>query len=234
LGDGALAYFGWPNADEAHADSAVRAALAVVEAVRPHHLAVRIGIATGLVVVGDLIWTGAGQELTAVGETPNLAARLQGLAEPDTVLVSAATRSLLGRLFDVQDLGPVELKGFDVPQRVWRVQRETRLATQSEALHSGPQTLLIGREEELALLVRHWQRTKSGEGRVILLSGEAGIGKSKLLAALGHQIANEPFFALRYFCSPHYIRSSPAWSRRRVLRAPIPPRSGFKSWKPSE
>jgi class 3 adenylate cyclase/tetratricopeptide (TPR) repeat protein/rhodanese-related sulfurtransferase len=203
VGDGIMAYFGWPNPDEAHAESAVRAALAVIEAMRAHLIAVRIGIATGLVVVGDLVRTGTGREFTAVGETPNLASRLQERAGPNTVVVSDATRLLLGRLFEMQDDGLASLKGFDQPQRIWRVTRETGFASRSEALYSERQLPLIGRETELDLLLRHWQRVKTGEGHCILLSGEPGIGKSRLLAALEHRIADEPHVALRYFCSPH-------------------------------
>ena len=127
LGDGVLAYFGWPNPDEAHADSAVRAGLAAIEALRRHQLPVRIGIATGLVIVGDLIGAGAAREHPAIGETPNLAARLQALAEPDTILVSEATRSQLGRMFEMDELGPLALKGFEKPVKAWRVRGETKL-----------------------------------------------------------------------------------------------------------
>ena len=204
LGDGVLAYFGWPNADEAHAESAVRAALAIIELVRAQRLSVRIGIATGLVVVGDLIGTEAAQERAVLGETPNLAARLQSLAEPDTIVVSEATRTLLGRLFDAEDLGAIELKGFDAAQRVWRVRGETVLASRSEALSGGALTPMIGRDEELDLLLRRWRQAKSGEGRMVLISGEPGIGKSRLIVELEQRIAAEPHLSLRYFCSPHY------------------------------
>jgi class 3 adenylate cyclase len=176
LGDGVLAYFGWPNPDEAHADSAVRAALAILEAVRPRELRVRIGIATGLVVVGDLIGAGAAREHPAIGETPNLAARLQALAEPGTILVSDATRAQLGRMFELEALGPAALKGFEKPVLAWRVRRETGITSRSEALYSGAVPPLIGRDEELDVLLRRWRHAKAGEGRVVLLSGEAGIG----------------------------------------------------------
>ncbi len=170
-----LAYFGWPNADEAHADSAVRAGLASIEAVRPHGLSVRVGIATGLVVVGDLIGAGAAQEHPAIGETPNLAAWLQALAEPDTVVVSEATRAQLGRMFELEELGPVALKGFDKPVKAWRARGETGPASRSEAIYAGTLTPLVGRDEELDLLLRRWRQAKTGEGRVVLLSGEAGM-----------------------------------------------------------
>ncbi len=208
LGDGVLAYFGWPNADEAHAESAVRAGLAMIELVRAQLLSVRIGIATGLVVVGDLIGVETAQERAVLGETPNLAARLQSLAEPDTIVVSEATRTLLGRLFDVDDLGAIELKGFDAAQRVWRVRGETALASRSEALYGGALTPMIGRDEELDLLLRRWRQAKSGEGRMVLISGEPGIGKSRLIVELEERIEAEPHVSLRYFCSPHY-RDSP-------------------------
>ena len=206
VGDGVLAYFGWPNADEAHAGSAVRAGLAVLEAVGPLKLSVRVGIATGLVVTGDLVGVGAAQTMTAVGETPNLAARLQSLAEPNTVVVSDATRSQLGQMFEWEDLGLVALKGFDTPVRAWRAHRETGAMSRSEVvnIHTGALTPLIGRDEELDLLLRRWHEAKAGEGRVVLLSGEAGIGKSRLLAALEERLAAETHTSLRYFCSPHH------------------------------
>ena len=208
LGDGVLAYFGWPNVDETHADSAVRAGLAAIEALRPQQLAVRIGIATGLVVVGDLIGAGASQEHPAIGETPNLAARLQAVAEPDTVVLSEATRAQLGRMFELEELGPFALKGFDKPVKAWGARGETGASSRSEAIYAGALTPLVGRDEELDLLLRRWRQAKSGEGRVVLLSGEAGIGKSRLLAALEEQLAGEPHVSLRYFCTP-YQQDSP-------------------------
>ena len=146
--------------------------------------------------------------MTAVGETPNLAARLQALAEPNTVVVSDATRSQLGQMFEWEDLGLTALKGFDKPVRVWRARRETGAASRSEAVHAGALTPLIGRDEELDALLRRWERVKTGEGWVVLLSGEAGIGKSRLLAALEEQLAAEAHASLRYFCSPHHQESS--------------------------
>jgi class 3 adenylate cyclase len=208
IGDGVLAYFGWPNADEAHADSAVRAALATIEAVRPHLLPVRIGIATGLVVVGNLIGSGAAQQHPAIGETPNLAARLQALAEPDMIVVSEATRSQLGRLFEFEELGPVALKGFETPVTAWRVRGESGVSSRSEAVYAGALTPLVGRQEELDLLLLRWREAKGGGGRVVLLSGEAGMGKSRLLAALGERLTGEPYIILRYFCSPHHQDSA--------------------------
>ncbi len=162
VGDGVLAYFGWPNADEMHAESAVHAGLAIIGAISPQQLSVRIGIATGLVVIGDLVGVGAAQTMTAVGDTPNLAARLQALAEPDTVVVSDATRSQLGQMFEWEDLGLVALKGFDEPVRAWRARRETGAASRSEAVHGRALAPLIGRDEELDLLLRRWQQAKAG------------------------------------------------------------------------
>jgi class 3 adenylate cyclase/predicted ATPase len=208
VGDGVLAYFGWPNADEAHAESAVRAGLAIIDAVGPQQLSVRIGIATGLVVTGDLVGVGAAQTMTAVGETPNLAARLQSLAQPNTIVVSEATRSQLGQMFDLEDLGLHALKGFETPVRPWRVLGKTGATSRSEAVYASALTPLIGRDEELGLLLRRWLEAKAGDGRVVLLSGEAGIGKSRLLAALEERLAGEPHISLRYFCSPHH-RDSP-------------------------
>ncbi len=198
VGDGVLAYFGWPNADETHAESAVRTGLAILEAVVRLGLSVRIGIATGLVVTGDLVGAAA-QTMTAVGETPNLAARLQSLAEPNTVVVSDATRALLGLMFDWDDLGLTVLKGFEKPVRVWRARRETGAPSRSEAVHVRANVLapLIGRDEELDLLLRRWERVRTGEGWVVLLSGEAGIGKSRLLAALEERLAAESPVSLR-------------------------------------
>ncbi len=204
VGDGVLAYFGWPNADEAHAESAVRAGLAIIDAVGPQQLSVRIGIATGLVVTGDLVGVGAAQTMTAVGETPNLAARLQSLAQPNTIVVSDVTRSQLGQMFLLEDLGLHTLKGFETPVRPWRVVGKTGATSRSEAVYASALTPLIGRDEELGLLLRRWHEAKAGDGRVVLLSGEAGIGKSRLLAALEERLAGEPYSGLRYFCSPHH------------------------------
>jgi len=164
-------------------------------------LNVRIGIATG-VVVGDLIGAGAAQERGVVGETPNLAARLQALARPGTLFVADSTRRQIGTLFEIEDLGPQPLAGFAEPQRAWRVVGESGVVSRFEALRSGT-TPLVGRDEELDLLLRRWQQAKSGEGRVVLVSGEPGIGKSRLTAALSQRIETEPHTRLRYFCSPH-------------------------------
>ena len=212
MGDGVLIYFGYPQAHEDDAERAVRAGLALVDAVgrldTPDKLRVRIGIATGLVVVGDLLGTGAAQEQAVVGETPNLAARLQTVAEPDCVVIAAGTRRLLGGFFDYADLGAIEAKGFAEPVRAWRVLGEGVAESRFEAFHSTALTPLVGRGEEIELLLRRWQRAKSGEGQAVLLSGEPGIGKSRLAAALEERIAKEPHTRLRFFCSPHHQDSA--------------------------
>src|SRR5262252_5427613 len=168
MGDGVLVYFGYPEAHEDDAERAVRAGLAVIDAVgrlaTQEPLNVRIGVATGLVVVGDLIGTGAAQERGVVGETPNLAARLQALARPGTLVVADSTRRQIGALFEIEDLGPQPLAGFAEPQRAWRVVGESGVVSRFEALRSGA-TPLVGRDEELDLLTRRWQQAKLGEGR---------------------------------------------------------------------
>jgi predicted ATPase len=171
-------------------------------------LRVRVGIATGLVVVGDLIGSGAAREQAVVGETPNLAARLQAIAEPDTVVIADGTRKLLGNLFDLQDLGAKELKGITGPVQVWSALRQSSVESRFDALHASGLTALVGREEEAELLRRRWAKSKTGEGQVVLISGEAGIGKSRLTAALLESVASEPHVRLRYFCSPQHTDSA--------------------------
>src|SRR5262252_2296676 len=202
MGDGVLVYFGYPQAHEDDAEQAVRAGLALVDAVgqlqAPEPLRVRVGIGTGQVVVVDLITSGEGQERGVVGETPNLAARLQTLAEPSTVVIGPQTRRLLGDLFECRDLGAVEVKGFPEPVHAYQVLRESAIESRFEALHGATLTPLVGREEEIGVLLRQWHRAKSGEGRVVLLSGEPGIGKSRITATLQERIENEPYTRLRY------------------------------------
>jgi class 3 adenylate cyclase/predicted ATPase len=213
MGDGVLAYFGYPQAHEHDAERAVRAGLALVEAVpklkiaAAASLAVRVGIATGLVVVGDLIGSGEAQERGIVGETPNVAARLQGIAEPNMVVIAESTRRLLGNLFELRDLEARNLKGIAGPSRAWAALRSSYVESRFEALHATDLTALVGREEEVELLLRRWSRAKTGEGQVVLLSGEAGIGKSRLTAALLERLAAEPHTRLRYFCSPQHTDS---------------------------
>jgi class 3 adenylate cyclase len=213
LGDGVLAYFGYPQAHEEDAEQAVRAGLALIEAVakldagQSTTLQVRIGIATGLVVVGDLLGEGAAQEQAVIGETPNLAARLQGLAEPNTVVIADNTRRMLGGLFDYRDLGTLPVAGIDYPVHVWRVLGASLVGSRFEALR-GASTPLIGREEEIALLTRRWERAKAGEGSVVLIVGEPGIGKSRIAQTLLEQLGKEPHTRLRFFCSPHHQHSA--------------------------
>jgi class 3 adenylate cyclase len=212
MGDGVLIYFGYPQAHEDDAERAVRAGLeliAAVGALKAHApLQTRVGIATGLVVVGDLIGSGASQEQAIVGETPNLAARLQGAAEPNSVVIAEATRKLLGNLFELDDLGEKDLKGIAGPVRAWAALRPRSVEGRFEAFHASGLTELVGREEELDLLLRRWSKAKTGEGQVVLLSGEAGIGKSRLTAALLERLASEPHTRLRYFCSPQHTDSA--------------------------
>jgi class 3 adenylate cyclase/tetratricopeptide (TPR) repeat protein/tRNA A37 threonylcarbamoyladenosine biosynthesis protein TsaE len=212
MGDGVLIYFGYPAAHEDDAERAVRAGLALIDAVAtlptPEPVQVRIGVATGMVVVGDLVGSGEAQERGIVGETPNLAARLQGVAEPNTVVIAEATRRLLGNLFELRDLGPKQLKGIAGPARAFAALQASSVESRFEAMHAGGLTALVGREEELELLLRRWAKARTGEGQVVLLSGEAGIGKSRLSAALMEALTAEPHTRLRYFCSPQHTDSA--------------------------
>ena len=210
MGDGVLAYFGYPQAHEDDAERAVRSALSLVEAVQRlhagHHatLAVRIGIATGLVVVGDLIGSGEAQERGIVGETPNLAARLQAFAAPGQVVISSSTRRLTGGTFEYHDLGKLSLKGLTDPAPAWQVLGVSAVESRFEAQHGAALTPLVGREEELDLLLRRWQQAKGGDGSVVLISGEPGIGKSRIVQALLERLRTEPYTRLRQYCSPHH------------------------------
>jgi predicted ATPase/class 3 adenylate cyclase len=212
MGDGVLVYFGYPQAHEDDAERAVRAGMELVAAARDlkTHAALqtRVGIATGLVVVGDLIGSGASQEQAIVGETPNLAARLQSVAEPNSVVIAESTRKLVGNLFELEDLRAKDLKGITGPVRAWAALRASSAEGHFEAMHATGLTALVGREEELELLLRRWARAKTGEGQVVLLSGEAGIGKSHLTAALLERLTGEPHTRLRYFCSPQHTDSA--------------------------
>jgi class 3 adenylate cyclase len=212
MGDGVLVFFGYPQAHEDDTERAVRAGLAAIDVVshlevKSVKLQTRVGITTGLVVVGDLIGAGSAQEQSVVGETPNLAARLQALADPDTVVIAAGTHRLLGALFEYRDLGAVEVKGIAGPVPAWQVLRPSAVASRFEALRGSALTPLVGREEEIDLLLRRWARAQTGDGQVVLVSGEPGIGKSRITAELEGRLHAEPHIRLRYFCSP-YCRNS--------------------------
>jgi len=214
MGDGVLAYFGYPQAHEDDAERAVRCGLALVDAasqLQTSHdatLQVRIGIATGVVVVGDLIGEGAAQEQGVIGETPNLAARLQTIAEPGQVVIAPSTRRLTGGLFEYRDLGRVVLKGLADPIQAWQVLAASTVQSRFEAQHETSLAPLVGREEELELLFRRWNQASQGEGRVVLLTGEPGVGKSRLIAALQERLQSQPHVRIRYFCSPQHTDSA--------------------------
>jgi class 3 adenylate cyclase len=211
MGDGVLIYFGYPQAHEEDAEQAIRAGLAIIDAVSqlntiagpPGTLRIRVGIASGVVVVGDLLRSGSPVKTTAVGETPNLAARLQSVAEPGMVVISESTRLLTGDLFEYRELVLPDLKGSPTPERAWIVVGESMIDSRFEALRRG-RLSLVGRTEELELLLRRWEKAKTGEGRVVLLAGEPGIGKSHLVAALEQKVNVAPKLRLRFLCSPHH------------------------------
>lgn len=209
MGDGVYAYFGYPRAHEDDAERAINSALGIVEAVGvlQRDLEVRIGVSTGTVAVGDIVGEGASEEANVVGEAPNLAARLQELAEPNAIVISQETYALVGGLYETTDMGKRDLKGFAAPVRAWRVTGQGQAETRFEAAHAGRLTPLTGREEEVGLILRRWQLASGGEGQVVLLSGEAGIGKSRIVDTLCEHITDEPHFRLRYQCSPHHTNS---------------------------
>src|SRR5436190_3075750 len=214
MGDGVLAYFGYPRAQEDDAEQAVRAALTLVDAVAnlrtnvDASLQARIGIATGTVIVSELLFHETPAEQAVVGETPNLAARLQALAEPGTVLICPQTRRLTGGHFDYGDLGAVALKGWAEPVSVWQVLGPSGVASRFEAMHKTKLPQLFGRDEEIELLLRRWRYATQGEGRVVLLTGEPGIGKSHITLAFEERLQSEPHSTLRYFCSAHHTNSA--------------------------
>jgi len=214
MGDAAMVYFGYPRAHEDDAERATRAGVALIDAVaelRREHgaaLEVRIGIATGLVVVGELIGEGEARLRGLVGEAPDLAMRLQALAEPDTIVVSESTRRLLGKTFELKALGSQTLKGFDAPVAAWLILGEQENVSRFEASRSETMTPFVGREPEIGLLIERWQRALKGEGQVTLLSGEAGIGKSRVLAMLRERIGKQQHLVLRYQCSPHHVNDA--------------------------
>jgi len=215
VGDGALIYFGYPEAREDDAECAIRAGLATVAAVSALKLLagsftprLRIGIATGLVVVGEILGRGAAPDQDVTGETPNLAARLQAVAEPDTVVVAASTRKLVGSLFDCREIGPFALKGFAEPVAAWHVLCESGVASRFAAFHAAALTPLVGRDEEIGLLLRLWRRAVEGQGQVVLLAGEPGIGKSRLAVTLQERLDGEAHASTSYFCLPHHEASA--------------------------
>src|SRR5829696_5790244 len=213
LGDGVLAYFGWPRAHEDDAERAVHAGLAACAAVArlataAGPLAARVGIATGPVVVGEVVGEGEARERGVVGETPNLAARLQGMAGPGAVVLDDATRRLTGTLFDCADLGAITLNDVPHPVRTWRALAEGAVESRFEALRASHAAPLVGRGEELELLLRRWDRARAGEGRVVVVRGEAGIGKTRITAALREALAAQEHEELALYCSPQHTASA--------------------------
>jgi class 3 adenylate cyclase/predicted ATPase len=213
LGDGLMVYFGWPRAHEDDAERAVRAGLEVVEAVKlvdgvSEPLQVRVGIATGPVVVGE---TGAGDASVpsaAVGETPNLAARMQGLAKPGEVIIAPTTYRLVSGVFEYEERGGQSVKGVAELVLTRRVVGEAVVEGRFEAVHGASLTPLVGRETEIAMLIERWRQAYDGEGQVVLLSGEPGIGKSRITQTLRERVAEEPHVRLRYQCSPYHTNSA--------------------------
>ena len=218
LGDGVLAYFGYPQAHETDAESAVRAGLAVVDAIaalgstdgalRDLGLAVRVGIDTGPVVVGDIAGEGPAEPASVVGETPNVAARLQALAQPNEVVAGPLTRELIGEAFACEDRGMHRLKGLPAPLQVWRVVRERDIGGRFDAERLPHGAQLVGRQEELGLLARSWEASKRGRGQVVLIQGEAGIGKSRLVQALRAEAASGEHLWVVTQCSPYHAHST--------------------------
>jgi class 3 adenylate cyclase len=209
MGDGVYAYFGYPLAHEDDAERAINAGLGIIEAVGALEpdLRVRIGVATGTVAVGDIIGEGASEEANVVGEAPNLAARLQEIAEPNTVVIGEATHILASGLFETTELGKRDFKGFTDPVGAWSVVSARRTESRFEATRGERLTDLVGRDEELEILLRRWERAKSGEGQVVLISGEPGIGKSRLVRELQDRVAGDAH-GMRYQCSPYHSNSA--------------------------
>ena len=232
LNDGVLAYFGYPQADEHQAERAIRAARGLVQASgradlgQTNGIQARVAIATGLVLVGGLFRDSG--EQAALGEPASLAAGLVAHAASGTVLISATTRRLVGELFHCEEREPIALPGFSEAIAVWQIVGEGAVENRFEALRGRHARALVGREEELALLLRRWDQAKTGEGRVALISGEAGIGKSRVLAALGERIGDEPHVRVRYQCSPHHVNDAFFPITSQIWRA-----AGFVSGEPA-
>jgi class 3 adenylate cyclase len=230
MGDGILAFFGYPRAHETDAERAVRVGLAIIEAAGrletvagpPGTFSTRVGLATGLVIVGDLIGAGSSLEWSVVGETPNLAARLQTLASPGMLVIDQVTHQLTGRMFEYTALGPVQLKGIPTPVHPWAVLQESRVESRFEALHTGPSPL-VGRQEEAELMRRRWSKARKGVGHVVVLVGEPGLGKSRLFAAFEEQLGDTARSVLRLACSPHF-QDTPLYPLIRYLETS----SGFQ------
>lgn len=214
MGDGVLCYFGWPRANEDDAERSVRAGLAMIDAVQQTSapdgtlLSTRVGLATGVVIVGDLIGSGATQEAAVVGETPNLAARLQGVAEPNQLVLPKETRGLLGNIFELRAIGSPNLKGIAKPVEAFVVTGETPRESRFSARHSGPLTEIVGRNREIALIMERWQQVLAGEGQMVVISGEAGIGKSRMTQAVIDEIAESLPARITYQCSPYHTDSA--------------------------
>lgn len=214
MGDGVLCYFGWPRANEDDAERAVRAGLEIIEGVQSASgpaaaaLASRVGIATGVVVVGDLIGTGAAQEAAVVGETPNLAARLQGLAQPNQLVIAQETQKLLGNVFELQAIKAQQLKGIAEAVNVYVVKEEVARESRFDARQSGVLTDIVGRTQELQLMRDCWAKAKAGAGQMVVVSGEAGIGKSRITRALIDEIAQQPHVRITFQCSPYHADSA--------------------------
>lgn len=214
MGDGVMCYFGWPRAGEDDAERSVRAGLAIIDSVRATKapdgtaLATRIGVATGVVIVGDLIGSGATQEAAVVGETPNLAARLQGVAEPNQIVLPEVTRRLLGSTYKLTAIGAQELKGVRAPVAAFVVEGETSVESRFAARQSGTLTPIVGRDREIELMLERWALAKSGQGQMGIVSGEAGIGKSRITRAVIDEVAKDDHTRITYQCSPYHSDSA--------------------------
>lgn len=214
MGDGVLCYFGWPRANEDDAERAVRAGLSIIDSVMKTKaldgapLATRVGIATGVVIVGDLIGSGATQEAAVVGETPNLAARLQGIAGLNQLVIPRETQRLLGNAFTLKSIGGQTLKGIDEQVEAYVVEGETAVESRFAGRQSGTLTPIVGREREISLMVERWALARSGQGQMLIVSGEAGIGKSRITRAVVDQIAHDDHVRMTYQCSPYNTDSA--------------------------